>query len=228
MMDDAGTQSAHRKRLLLVEDVDTMRFYVRLILEQQGFEVAEAGTLQETRQQLRAGYRPTSVLLDLELPDGHGLDLIDDLPPGVPVVAFSADESSETVLRCRRNGCTAVLGKSKRLGKLGQFMSDIESAAVPASRAVVQEPELARRYRDFLGETLIELQQAGELYDLDKMSQIAHRLCGTAVHFGYLGISASARGLKESIDAGHLYGIEAALDDLLQQFLQARERGRSS
>ena len=63
-----------------------MRLYLRLILEKQGFEVKEAADLREARSYLHAGNRPTSVLLDLELPDGHGLDILRELPVGVPVV----------------------------------------------------------------------------------------------------------------------------------------------
>jgi len=146
-MCSAAVNPEPRSLVLLVEDVDAMRLYLRLTLERDGFEVAEAATLREARNYLRAGHRPTSVLLDLELPDGHGLDIIRELPPNVPVVALSADASSETALQCRHAGCAAVLSKSKKLGELGQTMARIEGLSSNAADSPRQEPERAMEGR---------------------------------------------------------------------------------
>lgn len=200
-----------------------MRLYLRLTLERCGFEVAEASTLCEARNYLRKGHRPTSVLLDLELPDGHGLDIVRDLPAGVPVVALSADESIETNLRCQKAGCAAVLTKGKKLSELGQIMVEIEGRSHSSPESVGQEPELASQYSRFLTETRIDLQRAGERHDFDRIRQIAHRLRGTAVHFGYSGIGASASNMGQSIASGNVDRIESGLQDLLEQLLRATD-----
>ena len=192
-MPSAALNSGQNSRVLLVEDVDAMRLYVRLTLERDGFEVTEAANLREARDHLLAGHCPTSVLLDLELPDGHGLDIIRELPPGVPVVALNADESSETALQCRDAGCAAVLNKSKKLYELGQVMTRIEGLCSTASGSNPKQPALARQYNAFLAESRVDLQRASERRDFERVRRIAHRLQGTAVHFGYSGISASAR-----------------------------------
>jgi CheY-like chemotaxis protein len=118
-MPSAASNPEVRCRVLLVEDVNAMRLYLRLKLEGHGFAVTEASNLCEARNYLRAGNHPNSVLLDLELPDGHGLDIIRELPANVPVVALSADDSRETELQCRHAGCAAVLSKGEGLAQLG-------------------------------------------------------------------------------------------------------------
>ncbi|MDI1260026.1 response regulator [Aquabacterium sp.] len=78
-------------RVLLIEDEDQIRRFVRLALEREGFEVHEAANLE--RGLIEAGTRrPDLVVLDLGLPDGNGLDLIRDLRTwsDVPVLVLSA------------------------------------------------------------------------------------------------------------------------------------------
>lgn len=192
-----------------------MRLYLRLVLEKQGFEVKEAANLREARSYLRAGNRPTSVLLDLELPDGHGLDILRELPHGVPVVALSGDESRETELQCRNAGCSAVLSKNGHLGDLGRLMIDMEDHSQACSVSTMQEPELARQYNTYLAKTRVELQRAREFSDLEKVRRIAHQLKGTAIHFGYSGIGASARVLGDMLASGDFRRIQSTLEELI-------------
>ena len=61
--------------LLIVEDEDAIRRYVRTALEAEGFRVHEAEGQQ--RGLLEAATRkPDMLVLDLGLPDGDGLTLI--------------------------------------------------------------------------------------------------------------------------------------------------------
>jgi CheY-like chemotaxis protein len=210
-----------RRRALVVEDVDAMRLYLRLILENQGFTVDEAGDCREALSYLRAGNRPTSILLDLELPNGHGLDIVRVVPPDVPIIALSADESKETELQCRYAGCSAVLSKSGHLGNLGQLMADMEDRAKNSSAAPAPESELAQKYNAYLAEAKLQLQRAQASSDIESIRRIAHRLKGTAVHFGYSSISAIARLILDVPAAGEDRRIHSALDELLERLADA-------
>ena len=212
--------------MLLVEDVAAMRLYLRLALERTGAEVIEADSLEQARRSLRAGVRPTSVLLDLELPDGHGLDLMRELPSGVPVAALTADDSRETALRCREAGCAALLSKDERLADLGRVLTEIERRGGEAALAPGLDPALTRRYTAYLAEVRIELERARALRDFDRVRRIAHRLRGTAVHFGYAGIGASARLLGVALASGRTEQIAAAVDELGERLLDAVEAQR--
>lgn len=220
-MRSAAPDATARRRVLLVEDVDAMRLYLRLVLEKQGFEVKEAANLREARSYLRAGNLPTCVLLDLELPDGHGLDILPELPHGVPVVALSGDESRETELQCRHAGCSAVLSKSMQLGNLGRLMTDVEDHSRECTVSTVHEPELARQYNTYLAKTRVELQRARERSDLETVRQVAHRLKGTAIHFGYSGIGASARILGDMLASGDAGRIQSTLEELIGRLTDA-------
>lgn len=58
---------------LLVEDEPQIRRFVRSALEEEGWQVEEAGSLQ--RGLIDAGTRqPDLIILDLGLPDGDGVD----------------------------------------------------------------------------------------------------------------------------------------------------------
>jgi two-component system KDP operon response regulator KdpE len=77
--------------ILLVEDEQAIRRFVRAALETEGHRVHEAGTLQ--RGLIEAGTRkPDLVILDLGLPDGDGVVFIRDLRAwsSAPVLVLSA------------------------------------------------------------------------------------------------------------------------------------------
>ncbi len=77
--------------LLIVEDEQAIRRFVRSALEAEGFRVHEADSLQ--RGLIEAATRkPDLLVLDLGLPDGDGLDLIRDLRQwsSIPVIVLSA------------------------------------------------------------------------------------------------------------------------------------------
>lgn len=207
--------------ILLVEDVQAMRLYLRLIFESAGFQVTEAENLQEARRHLQTGDCPGTILLDLELPDGHGLDLIRDVPEGVDVVALSADDSRETELQCRNAGCIAVLSKSDSLSDIGQAIASKGRRSSLDVETPKHQPELAVKYSAYLVEARIDLQRARHVHDFDKARRIAHRLRGTAVHFGYGGISRSALTVSEALASGNLNQIESAIDQLTDRLVDA-------
>ena len=63
---------------MLVEDEPQIRRFVRAALEEEGWQVHEAATVQ--RGLIDAGTRtPDLIILDLGLPDGDGIDLIGDI-----------------------------------------------------------------------------------------------------------------------------------------------------
>ena len=218
----AGYTSA--SRVLLVEDVDAMRMYLRLALEGQGVEVTEAANLGQARACLRSGSVFTSVLLDLELPDGHGLDFIPELPAHIPVTVMSADDSAETELRCQQAGCAAIIRKTGALRDLGQVIAKVERSAKRGPTLSPEELGLANDYLIYLAEARIELQHAGACCDFESVRRISHRLRGTAVHFGFNGIGVSAKAVGKAIASGRAGEIEAALDALTQCILEATGR----
>jgi len=83
-------------RILLVEDEPAAAALLSAILEDNGLNVDEAGTLAEARSLLDSKGRYGALVLDLRLPDGDGVDLVKEIRArpelaGMPIVVVSAD-----------------------------------------------------------------------------------------------------------------------------------------
>jgi DNA-binding NtrC family response regulator len=99
--------------LLLVEDEQLLRWALRGRLVRAGHSVIEAGTLAEAEIRLRET-RPEVVLLDLHLPDGHGLDLLESQSERLSdstVIVVTADGSISDAVRAMKLGANDFLQK---------------------------------------------------------------------------------------------------------------------
>ena len=89
--------------ILLVEDDPAIADTVAFALRREGFAVAHCGWLAEARERLLRAPPPALLILDIGLPDGHGLDLCRELRAGalkaLPVIVLSArSEEMDRVL----------------------------------------------------------------------------------------------------------------------------------
>jgi DNA-binding NarL/FixJ family response regulator len=125
MTEEAGTE---RIRVMHVEDQADMRDLMQILLNSQSDikVVAQAGTLVEARAHVARSEFDVAVL-DLGLPDGNGLDLIDDLRqanPDVGVLILSANLDAASMERAadadeimdKLAPLDEVLGTVRRLG----------------------------------------------------------------------------------------------------------------
>jgi two-component system KDP operon response regulator KdpE len=104
---------------LLVEDEPQIRRFVRSALEEEGWQVHEAATLQ--RGLIDAGTRkPDLIVLDLGLPDGDGIDFVTDLRKwsSVPVIVLSARVNEADKIRALDAGADDYLTKPFGVGEL--------------------------------------------------------------------------------------------------------------
>lgn len=101
---------------LVVEDDAGIRYLLRFILEQQGWQVREAADGPEGLQAISRGDVADIVLLDIMLPGIDGLALLDQLRAnsrwaGVPVMMLSAKGDESSVSRALAAGAADYLGK---------------------------------------------------------------------------------------------------------------------
>jgi len=111
--------SEPRPTALLVEDEPQIRRFVRAALEQEGWQVHEAGELK--RALIDAGTRrPDLVVLDLGLPDGDGVDFIADVRKwsGMPIIVLSARDAEQAKIRALDAGADDYLTKPFGTGEL--------------------------------------------------------------------------------------------------------------
>jgi len=111
---------------LLVEDEPQIRRFVRAALEQEGWQVHEATSIE--RGLIDAGTRrPDLVVLDLGLPDGDGIDFIVDVRKwsAVPIIVLSARTMESEKIRALDAGADDYLSKPFGTGELlARVMAD--------------------------------------------------------------------------------------------------------
>ncbi|MFN2564203.1 MAG: ATP-binding protein [Gemmatimonadaceae bacterium] len=77
--------------VLVVEDEPAAARVLEIMLQRAGYAVAAVGSLADARRALES-LHPSAVLLDVQLPDGSGLELAEELaarPTKIPVVVLS-------------------------------------------------------------------------------------------------------------------------------------------
>lgn len=113
--------------ILVVDDEPDLRTLYELTLLRAGYRVETAATVQEARQQLQA-VRFDVVITDMRLPDGFGMELLQDLREQqrrercVVMTAYGSAENAVEALRC---GAFDYLTKPV---DLKQFRSVVASA----------------------------------------------------------------------------------------------------
>jgi len=105
--------------VLIVEDEQAIRRFLRVALEAEGLRVHDADTLQ--RGLLEAATRkPDLVILDLGLPDGDGIEFIRDLRQWspIPVIVLSARTEEHDKIAALDAGADDYLSKPFGIGEL--------------------------------------------------------------------------------------------------------------
>ncbi len=109
-----------RGRLLLVDDDPGLRRTLGRILERAGFEVLVASG-REQAYEVIADLPIDFALIDLHLEDGHGMDLVRDLPqacPGIRIVVLTGYDSIASSVVATKAGAWGYLAKPVDADKL--------------------------------------------------------------------------------------------------------------
>ncbi len=99
--------------ILIVDDEKNIRRSLARSLSVEGYGTATAATLAEARERL-ADTRPDLVLLDVQLPDGNGLDLLEEVKGAhreLPVVMMSGHGTIEMAIQATRLGAHDFIEK---------------------------------------------------------------------------------------------------------------------
>lgn len=104
-----------RKKILLVDDCSTSLLFLELLLRGQDFEIVKARDGAEALDLIAAG-RPDLVLMDLQMPDLSGLDVVRalrerDETRGIPVVLVTVCGDVASRDEAMRSGCQGYLTK---------------------------------------------------------------------------------------------------------------------
>jgi len=108
-----------RPCVVMIEDEQQIRRFVRAALEDEGCRVVEADTAVRGVEAI-AQAKPDLVILDLGLPDRDGVEVIRDVRgwSTVPVIILSARSQEEDKVRALDAGADDYLGKPFGVGEL--------------------------------------------------------------------------------------------------------------
>jgi len=159
--------------VLVVDDEETARQFVCAALADAGYEALQAGSLAEAQRAVDTGAADI-ILLDIFLPDGSGLTLLDRLArenPSPPVILMTAFGEIDIAVEAMKKGAQDFLQKPLDLQRLLQ--------AVERSREIValrRELALLRRPSQAAIDWVI-----GETPQMQKVAREAERAAAASV-----------------------------------------------
>lgn len=132
------------KRLLVIDDEESVCYSFAEAFRDEDVEVESAHTIKEGRQKAR-DFDPNVIVLDQQLPDGMGLDLLQQLQSENskrPVIFVTAFGSADLALQAMSKGAFDYLQKPLELGKL----TEVIERAFDASRLMVLPAQFEVEY----------------------------------------------------------------------------------
>jgi len=140
--------------ILIVEDDAAARGSLPTWIERQGYDAREAGSLAEARNAL-AARRADLVLVDLELPDGSGLELASELRDvaDTDAVIVSGKATVEAAIEALRLGARDFLPKPVELPRLQSLLQIMARSSALRHEVRQLRGELKRlgRFGDMVG-----------------------------------------------------------------------------
>jgi DNA-binding NarL/FixJ family response regulator len=115
------------KNALIIDDEVHVRVLLRVLLKQLGVEtVWEAGDGGAALEQAQA-HKPDVILLDINLPQVGGLEVLSRLKaahPAIPVIVVSSQSTMKTVMQARELGAQTYVLKHAPKSEVLQMISD--------------------------------------------------------------------------------------------------------
>jgi len=143
-------------RVLMIEDSISLSAIYRAYLEDTDYQLVSVETLGAAHAALSA-YQPDIVLLDIELPDGNGLDFLGEAlslnqPP--KIIVMTAHGTSDMAVQAIQNGAFDFLTKPFDAARLTVTM-DNAAAQLQLGKRAEKLANLERdHYCEFIGSSL--------------------------------------------------------------------------
>ena len=145
------------KKILLVEDNETILMGLKYSLEQEGFQVAYCKTKKET-EEIILNYKIDLVLLDVTLPDGNGFDICKFIKKNadIPVIFLTAQDEETSVVIGLDLGADDYIIKPFRIRELisrinsvlRRYDKTIEKSNIVQYKNIKIDTDKAKVYKD--------------------------------------------------------------------------------
>ncbi len=216
-----------KEKILIVDDERFVRMTLGEALRSWNYEAFEAGTIADARTVFERE-EPSVVLLDIDLPDGSGLDVLSDIKEKFPdtiAIMVTGNVDVENTIASLRGGAHDFIGKPIRLEELRVTLRNALE-----TRQLRREVKHSRRERSselgfaqIIGESATikkSIELARRVAESDVMAILLQGATGTgkdlfarAIHFRserrdapYLAINCAA--LPANLIESELFGYE--------------------
>ncbi|MBV9459574.1 MAG: response regulator transcription factor, partial [Bradyrhizobium sp.] len=199
-------QPAQEITILLLEDDPPTLWRLQDALVKAGFDVAAAATLGEARASLTSRV-PRVLLTDLQLPDGHGIDLIREVRqrhPDTEIMVISALGDEETVISAITVGATGYILKDAFPSDIAATVRDLVAGHSPISASIARF--IVRRTQ-----ASVEPPRGPEIDTAKLTPREIDILWGIAKGFSYAEIATNL-GMSRQTVPGHIKSIYRKLE----------------
>ncbi len=133
---------------LIVDDEAHVRVLIRMLLKQLGIETVWEAADGSAALDQAAAHKPNVILLDINLPQVGGLEVLAKLKaahPSIPVIIVSSQSTMKTVIQTRELGAEAYVLKHAPKSEVLQMLSDVfdNIGASGGDAAASEEPKPA-------------------------------------------------------------------------------------
>jgi len=100
--------------ILVVDDDDRLREYMRTNLELEGYAVMEAGSAEDGMRVLEGERQPQLILLDVMMPHTDGWEMLQRIQErhgAIPVIMFSGQVDARSAEQAQQRGASGFVGK---------------------------------------------------------------------------------------------------------------------
>ncbi len=202
-------------RVLVVEDDDSAREYLTLVLQRHGLRVTTAPDGRRAVGLFEAGLEVEAALLDVGLPGMDGIETlrrIRELRPGLPVIMVSGREDVPTVVAAARLGVIDFINKPYDPAELARAIDAAVACAAP--RAEARRPGSVEKPRFWEGVGMAGVR--------DTIAQIADTDASIVIQ-GETGVGKEvvARAIHEASNRAHRPFVKVLCAALPSQLLES-------
>jgi PAS domain S-box-containing protein len=223
-------------RILIVDDEETLCYFLKESLEEKGYRTVAVHTATNGLAQL-ASEPVDLVLLDLKLPDGEGLDVLQEIRKvdgDLPVIVLTGHAAVDSAVRAMKLGAYDYLEKPINLAQLSRSVAEAldssrERAAVEEERPPEAEAKVglaaieAEAAQPELEEPIVRIDDLAAvsrtLREVESNLKKADALIGLWTHLG------SCVKVSEITETAAEHLIALAQIDLVAVFVGGHEEG---